>query len=379
MDAQHIPPVAHYAQIEQSRSQRGGLVIVRPRSPESSTSPSAMPSSGDEGPVLPVVVQARSISEGRAAARDMALAEAATKGIEGLPALRGESFGDGLYSGLFEFPLTGAARGGFPGDAVSEAPVDPEPLHPDRPRLSRPAWLLVVPVEGGRDGRSTWGRGTPWSRSWLAPARQSGMRVVAITGDADDRDRVTDQVLSDPSDPRLREAALSLARKYGAPAVALVRMDAERGSVVRAWLWRGGDTFTGDRPSEPTPERARAAALLLLADLAEGQGRVGGDVEGDDEIGSDPNAHQDRPTSTARVAVFRQAVDGTIQFVLRLEGADPGDAETAAATVRWARGATVRAVRVEPDGVTVTGGWSGGLDQAGFERALAAAGLRLAR
>lgn len=381
MDAQHTAPAPIYAQYEQPPARQGGLLIVprgRPAPMPQATAQSAQ--AVEEGPVFPVVIQARSMYEGRAAARAQAIREAAAQGVRGAPSLRGESFGDGFYNGFFEFPAIGGAAGGFPGMQQPPATVPESAPEATPQRMARPGWILVLPVEGGRDGRSVWGRATTWTRAWLAPVRQSGMRIVSTAGDADDRDRLTERALADPSDPRIREGALAIARKYGAPAVALVRLDTARGNAVRISLWRGGDTFTGDGFPAASPEAARAGALQLLSDLAHGQGREGGDM---DFAGYERRAAQpaDAPPSSppVRLAVFRTGPDGSIFFVIRQEGGGDDVAEAARSAMRDVRGTSLRTVRPDGDGLTFTGTWHGAPDQASFERALVAAGLRLIR
>ena len=163
----------------------------------------------------------------------------------------------------------------------------------------------MVPAEITTDGKASWGRQSAWSRAWIAPQRQSGMRLVATMGDADDHDRMPLPLLVDASSDRTGLAAAALGRKYGAPAVILVRLD-DRDMSVSVWMWRSGAMVAEEGGTVVSVDEGRTAGLSALTRLVS-------------------------PVSASNRVVASQSAD-----------ADDYNATTSAATVRRAAGPTGR-------------------------------------
>lgn len=357
----------------EARPAQRGFVLV-PSRPEGAPSyaspeaaPQARPSSG--GSVISVSARAATQAEGRSYALEDAARQAAARGLPGGPRILAESFSGGLYTGLVSYQ---------PEDPAPEAPRppvregaparDPDAAFPEAPVRRRPAWILAVPVEAGPRGGTVWLRDSPWSRAWIAPVRRQGMRIVAITGDAEERERLTPALLDDPDSPRAVQALLGIARKYGAPAVSLVRQDGAGG--LRAWVWwRDGQVETGD--ASGSGPGAREAALALIASLAAPAAPAREDRPEAEETPAGPpevdlEEHQEvagGPGEFGFAVVLDTRKQAEISAVRRAVSAIPGT---------W-----VRDTRVDPEGLEITGVFQGG--RAEFERALAAAGLRVAR
>lgn len=130
--------------------------------------------------------------------------------------------------------------------------------------LGRPSWVLVVPAIRTDDGDiRLWDRADDWVRSWVVPRpTPSGIRTVAISGDSEDQKLIGGDQLDD-----MRVAALgTLARKYGAEAVAVVVRDAEQAIAVAAWREGRHATWSLGTPQSDGDE-TRMAALTAIDDI----------------------------------------------------------------------------------------------------------------
>ena len=243
----------------------------------------------EDGPMVSVTSEGNSIELARTMAMLRARSQGQEKGYRGEPQLRAESYGDGTYSAVFAFPgrtrpASPGAMTALPATAPSALPGDPAGPGPTGRRGNRPAWILVIPVEQSPDGKTLWGsKDSEWSRAWVVPTRQDGMRLVSTQGDADDRDKLPVQLLDNPDDPRTAQAARALARKYSAPAVAVVRRSST--GNVSEWFWRvdGGGT-NGDARQGGDIASARASGLQLLSDLATSGSRDLPDAPAGDDL-----------------------------------------------------------------------------------------------
>jgi hypothetical protein len=362
-----LPPFQVPAEIRQAAPvvpvQGGGFVLVPPAGPQAADTRDAA--------ALAVTARAATMEQ----ARDLAIAgagrQAAARGLPGSPHILAESFSMGVYNATVSFP---PASAGQPAAGGGDPPVPTGRDDPPPPR--KPAWILVLAAEAADGDRSAvWGRESAWSRAWVAPVRKSGMRIVSTLGDADDRDRLTPRMLATPDDGRTEQAALAVARKYGAPAVALVLRRQDGGT--RAWLWRagGGQAETGDAP--PGTDGGKSGALDLLASLAIPAASTAHEpaAEAADvaaEVAAGPGA-------TPEVDLEEHAEyarDGSFGFAVVLDSRNPSEAAAVRRAVTGIRGLAIRTVETDGDGLEVTGNFPG--SRAGLEKALADAGLRVA-
>lgn len=316
--------------------------IAPPSSPQDATRPSAP---------LSLTLRAESAADGRA----QVLAEAARRGISA-PHVRAEAFVDGMYVGVVE-PGGGEPTGigSRPGDAAIPA------------RQRRPSWILVLPVDAAAPGRPAWGSGVPWSRAWIAPVRRGGTRVVAITGDADDRERVPDALLDSPDSGGANAAMAGMARKYGAPASAIVRQE---GTHIRVWLWHGG----GDPQfaEGEAGEDAHATGLALLLELA-GVEPAGDARQAPDAAAPAAPAEPPEVDIEAHPEYLSERGQG---YAVVLSSHDPAAAEMVRRVVAALPGVTLGRVVVDVDGADIALTFPG--DRATLATALRGAGLRIA-
>jgi hypothetical protein len=99
--------------------------------------------------------------------------------------------------------------------------------------LKRPAWVLVVPAKRQADGTLlVWDRNDSWVRQWIVPEKTpKGLRTVAIVGDSEDKRLIAAGQIDNMQSASLHQ----IARKYNAPAIALVVSGGDE-QVVAAWL-----------------------------------------------------------------------------------------------------------------------------------------------
>lgn len=138
--------------------------------------------------------------------------------------------------------------------------------------LPKQSWIMVIPAERMADGGiKVWDRSDAWNESWLVPrSTPSGVRTVAVNGDADDKRMVSSSEIDGMS-----VAALSaLAGKYGADAIAVPVVDANGQVAVAAWA-RGGYATWSSAPMTAAASEARGAALALMDTIFSGGGSKG--------------------------------------------------------------------------------------------------------
>lgn len=205
------------------------------------------------------------MAEARERGADDARAEAKSRGLQGRGRLTTEAWRDGVYQAVYDF-----AGAPDPASKAADASSSEPTAKPDRQSpMPPPSWILVVPVQAG-GGKSVWGMHTAWADAWVVPGRAGKSRLVATSGDADDRRRFPEADGGDPDGPGAPGHALSLALKYGAPAVAVVR---DEGDAVSVWLWRRGFAAVSlaQDTGGDTAER-KAASVALIGDIANGRG-----------------------------------------------------------------------------------------------------------
>ena len=213
----------------------------------------------DERRFLTIRARMADVSPDREEILVRALRQAKPMGWEGEPVILSETVDGSYVSFLVEFP---SYAGMSMPDQSSEMPpsTSPRAQAPAVPApVSRPAWVLVVPVEAA-GSHMTWGR-TAWARAWQVPVRRVGMRLISTVGDDEDKRILPASSLDDMSTPPL-SAFSSLSRKYSAPAVALVRDEGTLG--VSAWVFRNGHVRSGHADSENDPVAHHEAGLRLV-------------------------------------------------------------------------------------------------------------------
>lgn len=327
-----LPPVT--VPLQAPASHAVGILLV----------PSTRP---DTSEPLTVSSHGSSIAEARIAALGEAARLGIARGNQGPPRIRAEAFQNGTYNAVIDFSDSRAP-------ATDAAPPVTKPSPAEQP--SRPSWIMIVPFEDVAGGKALWGRASAWSKAWVAPVKRQGMRLVTVMGDADDRDRLTARMLGDPSSPATIEAALSVGRKYGAPAVALLRY--QDSGTVTAWLARPGGSQVTRTFNGATVSEAREAAITALAGMQS-------------EAHSNPTADADGGT-TIDLKPEGQSPPGTYGFSLVVEARDSAAIAKIRRAVIDMAGVTVKRVVTDDDGMEIVGYWPG--DRASLERALTDAG-----
>ena len=290
----------------------------------------------------------------------------------------------GSYGGGYQDVPTGMpeAPGGYHGQPWLEPPaadapqVLPSPVAPaPAPVARKPSWILAIPVEAV-SSKTVWGRESAWSRQWVAPVRRDGMRIVSIMGDADDRARLTEGMLSQPDDSSTAQAALALARKYGAPAVAVLRANGE-GTAV--WLWRGGSDPV-ETDSDAIGDSAKESALDMLVDLADpghSNAPTASAATVQPAVAAAAKADSGPPTGGTGVDLETHpefAQDGQYGFAIVLSSSDKLRSALLKHQVAALHGVHVLTADVDQDGAIITGSYEGG--QAELVAALGAAGVK---
>ena len=184
-----------------------------------------------------------------------------------------ESYSGGKYEArlaLRPAPTASGPSGNTRAGVVPDSGV--KPSHP------LPSWIFVIAAERDGSGRMVWSRGSEWSKSWLAPVRRDGTSLVSTLGDADDHDRVRG-----PSLPS-QDAVRWLARKYRAPAVALLIRDAT--GEVTIDYWDIGHESHLQTSIDPSGDAIRPIVMGQLIDLA--RGRAQGDGRDHDQEAGSP-------------------------------------------------------------------------------------------
>ncbi len=149
-----------------------------------------------------------------------------------------ESVQPNYYAGTFNIgirvrPLLRLA--GVAGeDAVDATP--PVPMSTGSTSSASPAegprWVLVVPArETTGSGVLLWNPSDPWEAAWQRLGNGGGITLAAVSGDAGDQATLPSALVQQVDAVALREPLAALARKYNAPAVALIRLHGERATI----------------------------------------------------------------------------------------------------------------------------------------------------
>jgi hypothetical protein len=243
------------------------------------------------------------------------------------------------------------------------------------PVVSRPAWVLVVPGEALDEGRSLWGRESAWSRSWAAPVRLDGMRLVSTMGDADDRKRLIPSMIANPDDAGTGDAIRWLGQKYGAPAVAMVLREPSGG--IRATLWRTGGGTPATSVDDAPGNDPKAAALDMLGDLAKPEPAE----DHGDGVAAEASHAPDEQSVSAHGSLDQvdleehpeYSQEGLLGFAIVLASEDANRSARIRDAVSRLPGVTVRSADADADGAEVTGTFGG--DRAALVAELASIGL----
>ena len=262
--------------------------------------------------------------------------EGAARGWGGDPVIVSETPTDNGTSFLLEF------RG-------ENSAVPPAPVRPAAP--SRPSWVLVVPVEEKR-GHAVWDR-TPWTAAWLVPFRKDGLRMVATVGDSEDREGFTGR------DMQSNAAAMGrMARKYGAPAVAVLRAGDD--GVIRVSLLRNGAVVTDTvADSGGSPETRRTATAELVSRM----------------MGTTSTAVASENTgdiSPMLSVTSREGQSGTLAVSILCDTSDEDEHAEARKIIKSLAGFTQTSSSLTDDGLVFKGNWNGTVHD--MEEQLIAAG-----
>jgi hypothetical protein len=130
--------------------------------------------------------------------------------------------------------------------------------------LSKKNWVLVIPARRSENGEIVlWNKEDEWLQQWIVPRQtNSGMKTVAITGDADDRRLVQGYHLENMDVNVLNK----LAAKYRAAAIAIAIKDKSEQLAVAGWVSGEGAAWR----SINSHEANREAALGMIDDIFNG-------------------------------------------------------------------------------------------------------------
>lgn len=317
------------------------------------------PASAENVSGIEVSVRARSQEEGRALAVRAAGDEAARRlGLDrSTTVVSGSTFRDARFDGVrFEAVLDVVVEGRR--SAASESRSGP-----DRPsQYAGSSWILVVHAVRTSAGRLVpWDRNDPWGAVWRVPTALKGLRVVPVTGDAEDVAQVTGQAL-DAFDGR---AFRHLAAKYRAPAVALVVREGAEAAIVS---WRNGYTTEWSRVPISDPSDAAGTRMAVSKALAS----LVGSGPGEGAQASVNDARRSTGPDTIRISDWRVGAGGGQEYRAVLSVADADDAIGRMA----AEGIEVLSLREGPAGAEVV---LSSPDGAPIETGLRRAGLRVSR
>lgn len=179
-------------------------------------------------------------------------------------------------------------------DSATSAPAQ----QPDQPAVAHhnPTWVLIVPVQEYADQLSLWDQSNQWVSAWNR-APSVGISTAAAGGDAGDQQLISAERLRDYNldiDKLLRQ----MARKYDAPAVAMVTLSSQQQApqpseevqISVTYLEPGSTTLATTAQSTLFITPAMAASAYTAA-VAEGQKLI-------HRLANPGNTEQQPPAST---------------------------------------------------------------------------------
>ncbi len=301
------------------------------------------------GATATVTTDASTLEDGRGAGFRLADEAARGRGFSpGSGRIRAESFSGGRYFLIMDY----AAPRGAGGSATTAQSA------------SLPRWVLVVPVEG--EGiRASWQQSSAWTRSWIAPTRQASMRLLGIAGDGDDKEKVGARTLGTNDEAEAAGGLGALARRHGAPAVAMVRLER---TGVRVVAVRNGTARTEWVASASTLQATRDAAAQAIERLMAVQRQA--------PEASDPVPAGQEISATVSIAYFSPVGGGGVAEIL-CDTDNPAEHADLRRAVRSIPGLEIRTSRLTSEGLLVTVVWDG--DRGSLGAALRQSGLYVER
>lgn len=130
--------------------------------------------------------------------------------------------------------------------------------------LSKKQWVLVIPARRSDNGDIVlWDKSDEWLQQWIVPRQtSSGIKTVAITGDADDRRLVLGSHLESMDVNVLNR----LAGKYKTTAIAIAVKDQAQKLAVAGWVPGEGAAWR----SIESQSSNRETALHMIDDIFKG-------------------------------------------------------------------------------------------------------------
>lgn len=297
-----------------------------------------------------VSVDAVSLEDGRGLGFRLADEAAGSRGYSpGSGRIKAESFSSGRYLLIMDYGARPSAAGSTTGSLAG----------------SLPRWVLILPIQG-EGARASWEQSSPWTRSWIAPTRLSGMRLLGLAGDGDDKEKLGIRTLSAADEYEASSGLAALARRHGAPAVAMVRLEQtgvrviamRNGNARSEWIALGADLAA-------TRQAAAAAIERLLATQ-----RQGPDIYNAVPPGQEISA-------TVSVTYFSVVSGGTAVAEILCDTDNPAEHADLRRAVRAVPGLEVTSAKVTPEGMLVTVVWDS--DRTSLAAALRRTGLYVER
>lgn len=106
--------------------------------------------------------------------------------------------------------------------------------------LPKTSWILIVPFVRNNN-ELIWDKDSEWMKSWIVPKNLDGIKMVAVSGDSEDRRRING---NDIDNMNLNSLSY-LAKKYSAPSIGVVVKDINSNNGAVA-LWVSGNGASWD-------------------------------------------------------------------------------------------------------------------------------------
>lgn len=302
--------------------------------------------------------QGSTLEEARKRALENARQDALKKGISTEPVVSGESFEGGRYLGILQYP-----------DSSRPNVTTAEPLEDIKPKkIEKPSWIIVIPLEQD-GGKTTWNKNSTWTQSWIAPTRINGTRLVSTRGDADDHDKLTNDALASPGEAGSQ--ANYIARKYGAPAVAFVRVD--RNGYLEAWLWRNGSVVDTTGSGDTNIASLKKESLDMLSSFLNSNPDVTTNTK--DVAETLPKPEPEPKVIPSFFLSEKTQKNSSWSIVLLCDTTDQLEQNEAKRVTRNIPGLDIVSYKVNEDGLSISASWSGALDA--LHKAILRAGATL--